>query len=88
MKKFISGCLCFFYIVVVSQLWQCRESKFFFVFITIHLLLNQLHVGLGLAKIKCITNYPLPEYECQSVELRKCLDYVDSIFSMYRILNA
>lgn len=43
---------------------------------------------LSLAKIKYIKNYSLSEYECQSVELRKCLDYVDSIFLMYRILNA
>lgn len=41
-----------------------------------------------MAMMKRITNYTLPEYECQSVELRKCLDYVDSILSMYRIFNA
>lgn len=35
--------LFFFNTTVVSQLWQYKESKLFFVFIISHLLLNQLH---------------------------------------------
>lgn len=44
MENFISGVFAFFfYITVVSQQWQYKESKLLFVFVTSHLLLNQLH---------------------------------------------
>lgn len=77
MENFISGFFAFFffYTIVVSQLWQYTESKLFFVFIVSHLLLNQLHAfnkfgsHFGMAMIKCITEYTLLEYDCQSIEI-------------------
>lgn len=65
-------------------------------FIVSHLLLNQLRAfykygsHFGMAMIKYITNYTLPEYMTAKVLklIRKFLDYIDGIVSTYRILNA